>query len=81
MILPEELNSHANSDWSMPRPIDTGGKCSVTHAGPSRKSGRDISAIALSHMPTTQATNYKLRRPDNIPKSARMFQESHSQNK
>ena len=60
MIKPEKLNSHASPDWSVPRQIDTGGKCSVARAGPNRKSGRDINAIALSHMPTTQATNYKL---------------------
>ena len=61
----------------MPRQIGTGGKCPVTHAGPCRKSGRNISAIARCHMPTIQATNYKLCRPDNSPTNARIFQESH----
>ena len=81
MSKPEEHNRHASPDWSMPRQIDTGGKYSVTHAGPSRKSGSDHSAIALNHMPTTQATNYKHWRPDISPKSVRTFQESQSQNK
>ena len=78
MIKPEKHNSHASPDWSIPRQIDTGGKYSVTHAGPNRKTGSDNSAIALSHMPTTQATNYKHWRPDISPKSVRTFQESQS---